>query len=163
MSAPKILTLNEFLPERKRLAESGLKLVFTNGCFDLLHPGHVEYLEKARALGDRLIVAINTDESVRSVKGPSRPIIPQEERAEVLAALAAVDYVTFFEEATPQHIIRSILPDILVKGSDWALHDIVGRKEVEAAGGQVVSIDVVPGYSTSAILDTVRSRFGSKK
>jgi len=158
----KFFSRTEFLPERKRLADAGLKLVFTNGCFDLLHLGHIEYLEKARALGDRLMVAINTDASVQTMKGDGRPIIPEAERVEVLAALACVDYVTVFDEPTPREIIRAVLPDVLAKGSDWAPDEIVGREEVEAAGGRVVSIDFLPGYSTSAIIDTVLRNYGKK-
>jgi rfaE bifunctional protein nucleotidyltransferase chain/domain len=158
----KFFSRTEFPPERKRLAAAGLKLVFTNGCFDLLHLGHIEYLEKARALGDRLMVAINTDASVQAMKGAGRPIIPEAERAEVLAALACVDYVTVFDEPTPREIIRAVLPDILAKGSDWAPDAIVGREEVEAAGGRVVSIDFIPGYSTSTIINTVLKNYGKK-
>lgn len=161
-SFSKLVTLQEFLPERKRLADADLTLVFTNGCFDLLHPGHIDYLEKARALGDRLMVAINTDESVRQVKGPSRPIFPQEERAEILAALQCVDYVMFFSEPTPHEIIRTILPEVLVKGSDWPLDEIVGREEVEAAGGRVAAIGFLPGYSTSRIVETIIKTYGKR-
>jgi len=132
------------------------RMVFTNGCFDLLHPGHIRCLEEARALGDMLVVAINTDASVRRMKGPGRPVVPEAERAEVLAALAAVDYVTMFDEDTPQQIIARVLPDVLVKGGDWGPDQIVGRAEVEAAGGRVVSISLEPGYSTSAMLAKVQ-------
>lgn len=158
----KILSLAQFLPERSRLSRSGAQLVFTNGCFDLLHPGHVDYLEKARSLGDRLLVAINSDESVRAMKGTSRPILPQEERAEILAAFACVDYVIIFSEPTPREVIQAILPDMLVKGSDWALDEIVGRTEVEAAGGRVVAIDFLPGFSTSTIIETIIRNYGKK-
>ena len=124
-----------------KLKAEGKALVFTNGCFDLLHPGHVRYLEKARALGDALIVGLNSDRSVRELKGPTRPIFPEAERAEILAALESVDYVTLFDEPTPQELIASLLPHVLVKGGDWGASEIVGRKEVEAAGGRVVSIE----------------------
>jgi D-glycero-beta-D-manno-heptose 1-phosphate adenylyltransferase len=142
-----------------RLAEarrSGRRVVMTNGCFDLLHPGHVRCLEQARALGDLLVVAINSDASVRRLKGAGRPVVPESERAEILAALEGVDYVTVFDEDTPQQIIARVLPDILVKGGDWGADQIVGRAEVEAVGGRVVSIPLEPGYSTSALLDRIR-------
>jgi rfaE bifunctional protein nucleotidyltransferase chain/domain len=131
------------------------RVVFTNGCFDLLHPGHIRCLEKARALGDLLIVAINSDASVRRMKGAGRPVMPETERAEVLAALAAVEFVTVFEEDTPREIIAKILPDVLVKGGDWGPDQIVGRAEVEAAGGRVVSIPLEPGYSTTQIIEKI--------
>ena len=139
------------------LKRNGKRVVFTNGCFDLLHPGHIRLLEQARDLGDALIVAINTDASVRGSKGPQRPIIPEGERAELLAALAAVDYVTTFDEPTPREIIARVLPDVLVKGSDWGPHEVVGREEVEAAGGSVVSIPLELGQSTTNIVERIRS------
>ena len=132
------------------------RVVFTNGCFDLLHPGHVRCLEQARALGDLLIVAINSDASVRRMKGAERPVMPEGERAEVLAALAAVDYVTVFEEDTPREIIARLVPDVLVKGRDWGPDQIVGRAEVETAGGRVVSIPLEPGWSTTGLLEKIR-------
>jgi len=131
------------------------RIVFTNGCFDLLHPGHIRLLEQARSLGDALVVGVNSDASVRRVKGDSRPLIPEMERAEVLAALAAVDFVVIFEEATPREIIARLLPDVLVKGADWGADEIVGRAEVEGAGGKVVSIPLQPGYSTTRILQKI--------
>lgn len=144
-----------------RLAEdlraSGRTVVFTNGVFDLLHPGHVRYLQSARALGDALIVGLNADASVRRNKGPSRPINAERERAELVAALACVDAVVLFEEDTPAAIIRSIQPDVLVKGADWAADQIVGRDTVEARGGRVVRVDVEKGYSTTALVERVRS------
>jgi len=145
----------DFLPERGRLRAVGRVLVFTNGCYDLMHPGHLHLLEAARQLGDALIVAINTDASVQANKGPLRPIIPQAERAEVLDGFGFVDYVTFFDAPTPRDIIAGVLPEILVKGADWGDDAIVGREEVEAAGGRVVRINLEPGYSTSAILQAV--------
>ena len=126
--------------------------MFTNGCFDLLHPGHIRLLEDARTLGDLLVVAINTDASVRGNKGPSRPIVREQERAEVLASLAAVDYVVLFDEPTPLELIQIVAPDVLVKGSDWGVNDVVGRKEVEAAGGRVISIPLRMGYSTTELV-----------
>ncbi len=128
------------------------RVVFTNGCFDVLHRGHVEYLESARGLGDLLVVGLNTDDSVRRLKGPSRPVNPEEDRAYVLAGLASVDYVTFFAEDTPRDLIVALLPDVLVKGGDYRREDIVGGAEVEAAGGEVVVAPLVPGRSTTAIL-----------
>jgi D-glycero-beta-D-manno-heptose 1-phosphate adenylyltransferase len=131
------------------------RVVFTNGVFDLLHPGHVRYLQAARALGDVLIVAINSDRSVRAVKGPSKPIVPQDERAEILSALACVDAVTVFDEETPSAIVALVQPDVLVKGADWAADAIVGRDTVEARGGRVVRMDVEPGWSTSALIEKI--------
>jgi len=152
----RILSLHEailqFGPEKR----NGRRLVFTNGCFDLLHPGHIETLEKARSFGDALLVALNSDRSVREMKGAGRPILPEHERAEILAALECVDGVVIFDKPTPREIIAALLPDVLVKGGDWASDAIVGREEVEAAGGKVISIPVVAGYSTSAILEKIR-------
>jgi len=137
-------------------ARGGRKVVFTNGCFDVLHPGHIESFEQARALGDVLIVGVNGDATVRALKGPDRPVIPERERAEILAALESVDAVVIFHEPTPREVITRLLPDVLVKGGDWASDKIVGREEVEAAGGRVVRAEVVPGYSTSDILRKIR-------
>lgn len=128
------------------------RVVFPTGCFDVLHRGHVEYLESARSLGDLLVVGLNTDDSVRRLKGPTRPVNPEDDRAYVLAGLAAVDYVTFFAEDTPRDLIVALLPDVLVKGGDYRKEDIVGGAEVEAAGGEVVVAPLVPGRSTTAIL-----------
>jgi rfaE bifunctional protein nucleotidyltransferase chain/domain len=136
---------------------NGRRVVFTNGCFDLLHPGHVGCLEQARSLGDVLVVAINSDASVQENKGPARPLLPQEERAELLAALACVDFVTIFDQPTPRDLIAKLLPHFLVKGGDWGPGEIVGREEVEAAGGRVVSIPLLPGYSTSALVERIRA------
>ena len=139
--------------ERKR---NGERVVVTNGCFDLLHPGHIRVLEESRALGDALIVAINSDASVRGMKGAGRPVLPQHERAEILAALEAVDYVVVFDEPTPRELIARVLPDVLVKGGDWGEDAIVGREEVEAAGGRVVRVALEPGFSTTAVLERMR-------
>ena len=150
-----VLDLPVLLNERARLRAAGQRVVFTNGCFDLLHPGHVRYLQQARALGDALVVALNSDRSVRELKGASRPILLQDERAEVMAALACVDYVTVFDEATPQALIAALVPDILVKGGDWSVANIVGCEEVEAAGGQVMSLPFVEGVSTSEVIERI--------
>lgn len=151
-----ILKLEEAVLQFGRQHRNGRRVVFTNGCFDLLHPGHIASLEQARSLGDLLVVGINSDASVRQLKGPGRPIFPENERAEILAALECVDAVVIFDDLTPREVIASLLPDILVKGGDWPSDQIVGREEVETAGGRVVSIPVVPGYSTSAILQRIR-------
>jgi rfaE bifunctional protein nucleotidyltransferase chain/domain len=139
---------------------SGQRVVFTNGVFDLLHAGHVRYLQQARALGDALIVGLNSDRSVRAVKGPGRPTVPEAERAELLLALGCVDAVVVFDDETPLELIRRLQPDVLVKGADWALEAIVGRDVVEARGGQVVRIPLLGGHSTSALLRRVRGAGG---
>lgn len=136
----------------------GKAVVFTNGCFDLLHLGHVRYLDAARALGDALVVGLNTDASVRAVKGPDRPIVPQVERAEVLAALAAVDLVVLFDESDPDALIAALRPDVLVKGADWAPDQIIGREVVEARGGVVKSVPLTPGASTSGLIARILER-----
>ncbi len=136
---------------------AGGLLVFTNGVFDLLHPGHVRYLDAARRLGDALIIGINSDRSVRAIKGPTRPLHPEHERAEVLLSLSCVDAVVVFDEDTPHGLITTIQPDILVKGSDWGANEIVGRDVVEARGGRVVRIDLAEGYSTTELIRRVRS------
>lgn len=153
----KVLPLDEAVERVIELQRQGKRVVFTNGCFDLLHPGHTRYLAEARALGDVLVVAVNSDRSVRELKGPSRPVVPENERAEVLAALRAVDYATIFDDLTPREVIARMVPNVLVKGADWGPNNIVGREEVEAAGGRVVSIPLAPGYSTSAIIDKIKS------
>jgi len=153
---PAVLTLEQTIVRFGREKRNGKRVVFTNGCFDLLHPGHIRTLEAARSLGDVLIVGMNGDESVRTLKGPGRPVIPAEERAEILAGLECVDAVLIFDDLTPQKVIASLLPDILVKGGDWPDNQIVGRGEVEAAGGKVVLVDVVPSYSTTDILKKIR-------
>jgi D-glycero-beta-D-manno-heptose 1-phosphate adenylyltransferase len=141
----------------ERLRSAGKTVVFTNGVFDLLHPGHVRYLQQARSLGDALIVGVNSDRSVRANKGPSRPITPESERAEVLAALACVDAVVLFDEETPHDLIAAIQPDVLVKGGDWAEDAIVGRDIVEARGGRVVRVDLEPGHSTTSIIEKIKA------
>ncbi len=151
-----ILTLEEAILRFSRKKRNGRRVVFTNGCFDLLHPGHIRGLELARELGDVLIVGLNSDASVRQLKGQGRPVISALERAEILAALESVDAVVIFDDLTPREVIAGLLPDVLVKGGDWPGDRIVGREEVEAAGGRVVSIPVVPGYSTTAILQKIR-------
>jgi rfaE bifunctional protein nucleotidyltransferase chain/domain len=151
-----LLTVAEMIVRFARDKRNGKRVVFTNGCFDLLHPGHIHSLEAARNLGDLLVVGINSDESVRTLKGADRPLIPERERAEILAHLECVDGVVIFDELAPQKVIAALLPDILVKGSDWPGNQIVGREEVEAAGGTVVLIDNVPGYSTTEILNKIR-------
>jgi rfaE bifunctional protein nucleotidyltransferase chain/domain len=147
----------ELVRARAQWKSAGKTVVFTNGCYDLLHPGHIRLLEKARSLGDVLILALNSDDSVRRLKGPSRPLIPEGERAEVVVALAAVDAVTVFDEDTPRELIAAVLPDVLVKGADWA-HWIAGREEVEAAGGKVMALSLEPGYSTTGIVETILAR-----
>jgi len=143
-------TRPELVQARAAWRSAGKTVVFTNGCYDLLHPGHVRLLEKARSLGDVLILALNTDASVARLKGPSRPLIHQEERAQMCLALEAVDAVTFFDEDTPRELIAEVLPDILVKGADWS-HFVAGREEVEAAGGKVMLLPLEPGFSTTNI------------
>jgi D-beta-D-heptose 7-phosphate kinase/D-beta-D-heptose 1-phosphate adenosyltransferase len=151
-----VLTLDDAILRFGREKRNGRRVVFTNGCFDLLHPGHIRMLEQARELGDILIVGLNSDASVRQLKGEARPVIAERERAEILAALECVDAVVIFDALTPREVIARLLPDVLVKGGDWPGDQIVGREEVEAAGGRVVSIPVVPGCSTSEILRKIR-------
>lgn len=139
-----------------RVRSSGGRVVFTNGVFDLLHPGHVRYLSDARALGDALIVGINSDRSVRANKGPSRPITPEHERAELVAALRSVDAVTVFDEDTPHALIGAVQPDVLVKGADWSPDNIVGRDIVDARGGNVVRIELAKGFSSTHLIEKVR-------
>jgi D-beta-D-heptose 7-phosphate kinase/D-beta-D-heptose 1-phosphate adenosyltransferase len=151
-----IFTLEQAILRFGRDKRNGRRVVFTNGCFDLLHPGHIRSLEYARSLGDALVVGLNSDASVRQLKGEGRPLIPEGERAEILAALECVDGVVIFDDLTPRRTIAALLPDVLVKGGDWAGDKIIGREEVEAAGGRVVSAPVVPGYSTTEILRKIR-------
>jgi len=155
--AGKILEMEGLLAERNRLRAAGLRLIFTNGVFDLLHIGHVRYLEAARALGDALVVAINSDRSVRELKGESRPVTPENERAEILAALRSVDYVTVFDDISPRSLISQVLPDVLIKGGDYEVSEIHGREEVEAAGGEVISLPFVAGASTSELVERMKS------
>lgn len=154
----KILGMDQMLAERDRLRSAGRRLVFTNGVFDLLHVGHVRYLAQARALGDALVVAINSDRSVRELKGPQRPVFDQDERAEILAALRDVDYVVVFDDISPRSTIKNLLPDVLVKGGDYQLDEIHGREEVEAAGGKVVSLPFVAGVSTTSLLERMKRK-----
>ncbi|HVS22027.1 MAG TPA: D-glycero-beta-D-manno-heptose 1-phosphate adenylyltransferase [Pyrinomonadaceae bacterium] len=156
MSTTKILVRENLLAERSRLRAAGTKLVFTNGVFDILHVGHVRYLEQARALGDALLVAVNSDRTVRELKGSGRPLMEEKERAELLAALRAVSYVTIFDDVSPRSLIAELLPDVLVKGGDYALDEIHGREEVEAAGGRVVSLPFVEGVSSTVIVERMK-------
>ena len=150
-------TREQLISARAEWKREGKIVVFTNGCYDLLHPGHIRLLEKARGMGDILILGLNSDASVRRLKGPSRPLIPEQERVIMAAALAAVDAVTLFDEDTPRELIAAVLPDILLKGADWS-HWIAGREEVEAAGGTVLAIPLEPGYSTTGIVENILSR-----
>ena len=150
-------TRDELVRVRQDWRRAGKKVVFTNGCYDLLHPGHIRLLESARSLGDILILALNTDASVQRLKGPNRHLMNQAQSAEVALALDAVDAVTFFDEDTPRELVSEVLPGILVKGADWA-HFIAGRDEVEAAGGQVLALALEPGYSTTNVVDEILKR-----
>jgi D-beta-D-heptose 7-phosphate kinase/D-beta-D-heptose 1-phosphate adenosyltransferase len=152
----KVLSIEKLLGVREALRPAGKQLVFTNGVFDLLHVGHVRYLKSARQLGDALVVAINSDRTVRELKGDDRPLTTESERAEVVSALRDVDYVTIFDDASPRALIAKLLPDVLVKGGDYALDEIHGRDEVEAAGGKVVSLPFVAGASTSTIIERMK-------
>ncbi|GAB4342537.1 MAG: D-glycero-beta-D-manno-heptose 1-phosphate adenylyltransferase [Flammeovirgaceae bacterium] len=155
-SSDKILTIDNLIKIRNQWKNESKRIVFTNGCFDILHLGHIDYLEKASQLGDKLIVAINTDASVRKLKGEKRPVNPEYARARLLAALGFVDAVTYFEEDTPHQLICRLLPDVLVKGSDYKIDNIVGAKEVIANGGKVITIDLVEGYSTTRIIEKMK-------
>ena len=157
-----VATLQAIAAAVRRLQASGKKVVFTNGCFDILHSGHVDLLARARSLGDALVVAINTDASVRRMKGPNRPIIPQDERAELLAGLDVVDFVCTFDEDTPLEAILSIRPDVLVKGADWTAN-IDGQTEVESWGGTVVALPLIEGRSTTGIVERVLARYESRR
>jgi rfaE bifunctional protein nucleotidyltransferase chain/domain len=154
-SSEKIISLDDFLKQRDRLTDK--KIVFTNGCFDLLHPGHVDYLERAKVLGDVLVVGLNSDESVRRLKGPKRPINPEMDRALVLAGLGCVNFVIIFSEDTPYNLIKAVQPDVLVKGGDWPIDKIVGKDIVLANGGEVKSLDFLPGYSTTSLIDKIKN------
>lgn len=155
---PKCYDLSELVVQRAEWRRQGRRVVFTNGCFDLLHPGHVTYLQQARALGDVLIVALNSDRSIRELKGPARPILTAAERCQVMAALAVVDAVTVFDAPTPLSVIEQLVPDVLVKGGDWPVEQIVGREVVEAHGGVVRALPFVPGLSTTDIIGRILSR-----
>ena len=155
-----VLSLADTVAFVERLRADGQRVVFTNGVFDLLHPGHLRYLESARAEGDALIVGVNSDRSVRALKGPDRPIHPENERAEIIAALRAVDATVVFDEDTPHEIIAALLPDVLVKGADWPADQIVGRDVVEGRGGRVVRVPVESGYSTTRLVDRMRAGLG---
>src|SRR5438270_6618779 len=152
-----LLTRDELIARRSEWKREHKTVVFTNGCYDLLHPGHIRLLEQARSMGDLLILALNSDDSVRRMKGPTRPLISQHDRAELACALAAVDAVTFFGEDTPRELIAAVLPDVLIKGADWS-HFIAGREEVEAAGGRVLAVALEPGYSTTGMVEKLLTR-----
>lgn len=154
-----ILEISQLLEIRNKLRSEKWKVVFTNGCFDILHAGHVDYLTKSKALGDILIVGLNSDSSIKKIKGDKRPVIPQAERAVLVANLKPVDYVTFFDESTPKELIEKLIPDILVKGADWSVENIVGRDIVEANGGEVKTISFVNDQSTSKIIKLILERF----
>jgi D-beta-D-heptose 7-phosphate kinase/D-beta-D-heptose 1-phosphate adenosyltransferase len=160
----KVYPLARLAAVRRRLGQKGQTVVFTNGCFDLLHAGHVRLFHEAKRLGDALIVALNSDRSVRRLKGPTRPVFPLPERFEILAALTDIDYLTSFDQATPQKAVAALKPDVLVKGGDWGPLEIIGRAEVEAAGGRVVRVPYYKGHSTSAVIRKIaRSQAGPKK
>jgi D-beta-D-heptose 7-phosphate kinase/D-beta-D-heptose 1-phosphate adenosyltransferase len=154
----KVMTRDQLIPLLQAAKTQRKRIVFTNGCFDLMHVGHTRYLQAAKDLGDLLVVAVNSDESVRSLnKAPDRPIVPEAQRAEVVAALGSVDYVVLFNEPDPQSLIATLQPDVLVKGGDWAVEQIVGREIVEARGGKITTIPLVPGVSTTSLIQRIRS------
>ena len=154
-----ILDISQLSSIVKSLKQDGKRIVFTNGCFDIIHVGHVRYLNEARSLGDLLVVGLNSDESVRAIKGINRPIVPQEERAEVLSSLRYVDFVVVFNEPDPYNIIAALKPDILVKGGDWHIKDIVGRDIVESCGGKVCTIPFIEGASSSRIIEDIINKY----
>lgn len=160
---PRYITLERLAEVGFNHRNAGKTVVFTNGCFDILHAGHVRYLTAAKAQGDVLIVGLNSDASVRKIKGDKRPIVGQEQRAEVLAGLACVDYIAIFDEPDPYRLIRSLMPDVLVKGADWPEDAIIGADIVKAAGGRVARIDVVAEISTSRIIETILARYGEAR
>jgi len=153
----RVCTREEILRLREQWRAEGKTVVFTNGCYDVLHPGHIRLLESARSLGDVLILALNTDASTQRLKGPSRPLVGERDRATVASALEAVDAVTHFDEDTPTELVAAVLPDVLVKGADWA-HYVAGREEVEAAGGKVMTLPLEPGHSTTGIFEEILNR-----
>ena len=153
---------SKLAPVLQNLQKQGKKVVFTNGVFDLLHLGHVTYLQEARQQGDLLVVGLNSDFSVKKIKGPSKPLIPLAERAEMLLALDCVDYVSFFDEPDPYNIVKTLRPDVLVKGGDWALDKIIGADLVQSWGGKVMNIPIVPGRSTTNLIEIVKDRYGKK-
>lgn len=155
----RLKNLNELIGIRKELKSQNKIVVFTNGCFDILHAGHVDYLNKAKSLGDVLIVGLNSDSSMKKIKGDNRPIVPQNERAFIISNLKSVDYVTIFEEETPYELIKKLVPDVLVKGADWSKDKIIGGDVVEAAGGKVVTIEFVNFQSTTNIINTILEKF----
>ena len=159
MSTRKVQPVSAVAGDVRRLQRTGARVVFTNGCFDILHPGHVKLFARARAAGDALVVAINSDASVRRLKGPDRPVFSEDERAEILAAMRDVDWVCIFGDDTPLETILEIRPDVLVKGADWKEKGIVGQREVESWGGKVVAVDLVEGHSTSEVVSRVVERF----
>jgi len=159
MSISKVKSLEELKKIRVRLRREGRSVVFTNGCFDLLHGGHINLFKKARSCGDVLIVALNTDASVRKIKGPSRPVFPLRERFEILSAIEWIDYLTSFAAETPRKIIAALLPDVLIKGGDWGTDEIVGKKEVEASGGRVIRAPYFKGHSSTSIIGHLLRKF----
>jgi D-beta-D-heptose 7-phosphate kinase/D-beta-D-heptose 1-phosphate adenosyltransferase len=155
MRNPKILAPKDIAAVRARLRREGKTVVFTNGCFDMIHGGHIGLFRRAKALGDVLVVALNSDASIRRIKGPSRPVFPLRERLEIMSAVADIDYVTWFTEDTPRKIVAALVPDVLVKGGDWGEGEIVGRAEVEAAGGKVVRVPYLAGHSSTSIIQRI--------
>jgi D-beta-D-heptose 7-phosphate kinase/D-beta-D-heptose 1-phosphate adenosyltransferase len=154
-----VVSREELVKIRGEARQQGQIVVFTNGCFDLLHRGHVQYLGQAKALGDILVVGLNSDDSVRQLKGPERPLNAQEDRAQVLASLGVVDFVCIFDDQTPAQLIEAVVPDVLVKGGDYRAEDIVGRETVQSAGGQVVVVEELDGFSTQDMIERIRQRY----
>jgi rfaE bifunctional protein nucleotidyltransferase chain/domain len=156
-----VVQKDELVRLRSTWKKEGKTVVFTNGCFDLIHRGHIEYLTKAKLLGTILVVGVNTDSSVKKMKGEKRPIVPQNDRVFIVANLAPVDYACLFDEETPLHLITALLPDVLVKGADWNVDDVVGKDVVERAGGRVMTIEFVPNRSTTSLIERIVQRFGN--
>ena len=150
-----ILAIDELINMRKAIKNNNKKLVFTNGCFDIIHKGHIDYLNESKKLGDYLVVGVNSDDSVRILKGPKRPILPQNERAFIVSNLIAVDFVCIFDEETPLKLIEAVLPDLLVKGADWSIDKVVGKDVVEKNGGKVMTINLTPNKSTTNMIETI--------